>query len=202
VDLPRVEIGFAAGARAGDRLPAIGERTSAWGNGSLTAWLAPHVAFVASAGSYPVDFAQGFPGGRFVSLGLRFGPRTSHRDHTTEGAVALAALEALGATAARPSTITSETVLELRVGERVAGRRTIRVHAPRATVVEIMGDFTEWEPVRLAPAGGGWWTVALPIASGTHEMNVRAGTGRWIAPPGLAAVEDEFGGVVGLLVVP
>lgn len=200
-DLPRVEIGVMAGMRAGDRISAMGETARAWGSASVTGWLSSRAALVASAGSYPVDVVQGFPGGRFVSLGLRFGPRTSHRDHTSAGAPAYAVLEALDATAARPAVITSESVLELRVGDERAGRRTIRVHAPRATTVEITGDFTAWEPVRLVPAGGGWWMVALPIATGAHEMNVRAGGGRWLVPPGLTTTQDEFGGVVGVLVV-
>jgi hypothetical protein len=200
-DLPRAEIGVAAGARAGDRLPTIGGNTSAWGSVSAAGWITPTAALVASVGSYPVDLTQGFPGGRFVSLGVRFGPRTSHRERATAGASTMAALEALGATAARPAVVTPESVLELRVGEAVAGRRAVRVYAPRATTVEIIGDFTGWEPVRLAPTGGGWWTTTLAIEAGTHEMNVRASGSRWIVPPGLVAIDDEFGGVVGVLVV-
>src|SRR5258705_6176197 len=76
-ELPRVEIGVTAGARAGDRLPTIGGNARAWGSVSVTGWLAPAVAVVASGGSYPVDFTQGFPGGRVMSVGVRFGPPTS-----------------------------------------------------------------------------------------------------------------------------
>ena len=198
-DLPLAEIGLAGGARAGDRLPTIGGSARGWGRVSVTGWIAPNAAVVASIGSYPVDFTQGFPGGRFVSVGVRFGSRTSHRDQAANGAATLAPL---GAVVARPAVLTPESVLELRVGEPVSGRSTIRVLAPRATMVEIMGDFTGWEPVRLAAAGGGWWTIATAIDSGTHEMNVRASGSAWMVPPGLTSMDDEFGGVVGVLVVP
>ncbi len=201
-DLARAEIGAAAGARAGDRLPTVGGAAIAWGSVSVAGWLAPTTAVVASIGTYPVDFTQGFPGGRFVSLGLRFGPRSSHRDARGAGSSPLAALGRLETAEARPAVITRESVLELRVAEAAGGRRTIRLSAPQATSVEIIGDFTSWEPVRLSPAGDGWWTISLPIDPGTHEMNVRASGGRWSVPPGLMSIDDEFGGVVGVLVVP
>jgi hypothetical protein len=60
--------------------------------------------------------------------------------------------------------------------------------------VEIMGDFTSWQPVRLARQGDGWWTASLPIPRGTHQMNVRVDGGAWGVPPGLTTVKDEFGG--------
>ncbi|HUQ46101.1 MAG TPA: glycogen-binding domain-containing protein [Gemmatimonadaceae bacterium] len=198
-DLPGAEIGLAGGARAGDRLPTIRGSARSWGSLSVAGWIASSTALVASAGSYPVDFTQGFPGGRFVSLGVRFGPRTSHRDATTDVATTLATLRA---PTNRPLVVTAESVLELRVDDAGAGRRTFRVLAPRATTVEIMGDFTSWAPVPLAQVAGGWWTIALPVSSGTHEMNLRASGAGWVVPPGLTAIDDEFGGAVGVLVVP
>jgi hypothetical protein len=198
-DLVRAELGLAGGVRTGDRLPLFGGNSRGWGSVSITGWLAPTAAVVASAGSYPVDFAQGFPGGRFVSVGVRFGPRTSHRDRATDAAGTLAAL---GSAASATAVATPESVLEVRVGDAAGGGRMIRVRAPRATTVELIGDFTRWEPVRLRPAGGGWWIVTLPIESGTHQMNVRANDRAWMVPPGLTSLDDEFGGVVGVLVVP
>ena len=199
-DLPRAEVGLAGGTRAGDRLPTIGGNARTWGSVSVTGWIATSAALVASVGTYPVDFTQGFPGGRFVAVGVRFGARTSHRDGTL--AVIAPSPGAIAAGAAQSDLLTDESVLELRVGDAAAGRRAIRVHAPLATMVEIMGDFTNWEPVRFAADGNGWWSVALPISSGVHEMNVRASGGPWVVPPGLTSVEDEFGGVVGVVVVP
>jgi hypothetical protein len=41
----------------------------------------------------------------------------------------------------------------------------------------------------------------LPIAPGRYQTNARVDGGPWVAPPGLVAVHDEFGGVFGVLVV-
>ncbi len=78
---------------------------------------------------------------------------------------------------------------------------TLRVNAPDARSVEINGDFTNWIPAQLAPAGGGWWSSTFPIKSGKYQMNIRVNGGQWIVPPGLLSMVDEFGGTVGLLVI-
>lgn len=202
LDLPRADIGFAGGARAGDRLPSLGGGASTWGSASLTGWISPTAALVASIGSYPVDFTQGFPGGRYVSIGMRFGPRSARREANSQLLSAAPTVTSRGAMEASSGEVTPETVLEVRVSGAAGGRVTLRVLAPRATTVDVMGDFTDWSPVRLVNAGGGWWTIALPIGVGTHELNVRASGAAWMVPPGLPSVTDEFGGAVGVLVVP
>jgi hypothetical protein len=53
----------------------------------------------------------------------------------------------------------------------------------------------------MQPASGGWWAVTLPINAGKYQMNLRLDGGRWLVPPGLLSMRDEFGGAVGLLVV-
>ncbi|MEO7713805.1 MAG: glycogen-binding domain-containing protein [Gemmatimonadaceae bacterium] len=201
-DLPRADIGLMGGARAGDRLPSFGGGARTWSSASATGWIAPSAAIVASIGTYPVDFTQGFPGGRYVSLGLRFGARTAHRDRGSQVVGSASSGPSTAATTIPPAEVTLASVLELRVGDPSGGRVTLRVLSPRANSVEIMGDFTDWSPVRLASAGGGWWTVTLPMRSGTHELNVRASGAAWTVPPGLPSVSDEFGGAVGVLVVP
>jgi 1,4-alpha-glucan branching enzyme len=89
---------------------------------------------------------------------------------------------------------------ELRTGAR--DERTIRLRAPSARRVEIVGDFTRWQAVSLSPAGDGWWTVTLPIAAGTYQANIRVDGGAWLVPPGATALADEDGGIVGVLVLP
>jgi 1,4-alpha-glucan branching enzyme len=78
---------------------------------------------------------------------------------------------------------------------------TLKVSAPRARILEITGDFTNWLPVQLRPSGGGWWSTALPISPGKYQMNLRIDGGAWTVPPGLLSMLDEFGGTVGLLVI-
>jgi hypothetical protein len=83
------------------------------------------------------------------------------------------------------------------------GRVTFLVNAPDAQSVEINGDFTQWTPLRLTQSVSepGRWTAVLPIAPGKYEMNIRIDGGKWMVPPGLLSLLDEFGGAVGLLVI-
>lgn len=179
----------AIGARAGASpiLGASGRR--AWGGASATFWLARHLALVAGAGSYPVDFAQGFPGGRYATFALRIAARRGRGADDAR---------------ARPPTPTApeRTVDAFEVRDAGAPARTIRVRADDASRVEIAGDFTDWRPVALARDADGWWTATLPIASGTHQVNLRLDGTAWVVPPGLVPMADEFAGSVGLLTVP
>lgn len=192
-ELPLADLGVAGGIRSGDRMPAIGGTASSWGSVSVTGWVAPNVAIVASAGAYPVDLTQGFPGGRFASIGVRFGPRPPRHGQTTVTASRAPDV------AARPEP--RDGMLDFAVATAADGRRTIRVRAPGASRVDLNADFTDWQPVALRRAGDGWWAVTLPIAPGTYQLNVRLDGGPWAVPPGLTTVKDEFGGTVGVLSV-
>jgi 1,4-alpha-glucan branching enzyme len=81
------------------------------------------------------------------------------------------------------------------------GVRQLRVRAPGARRVEVMGDFTDWEAVELSPAGE-LFERAIPITSGTHRLLLRIDGGEWIPAANTPGVDDDLGGRVGLLVVP
>jgi hypothetical protein len=181
LNLARADINASAGFRSGSRLPTLGGTAKSWGSASVTGWIASRIALVASAGTYPVDLTQGFPGGRFASLSIRFGSRrfTPSREPV---------LVPLPRNVFVLRTLSSAT-------------REIRIRNPRAGKVEIMGDFTDWTPVALQSEGSEWWSISLPITPGIHEMNVRFDGGEWTTPPGLQKKSDEFGGAVGVLVV-
>jgi 1,4-alpha-glucan branching enzyme len=87
------------------------------------------------------------------------------------------------------------------LADRNEGVVTFRIFAPSAQSVELTGDFTNWEPLAAVPAGEGWWTVARPLIIGKYQMNLRIDGGKWVVPPGLLGIVDEFGGNVGLLVI-
>ena len=190
-----IELGLTAGTRAGEVTAAVGGTTRAWGSVSVTNWLHSNVAIVASAGSYPVDFTQGYPGGRFATIALRFaasgGPKTGEQGSAT---TRVSRELMMGLEQARASGVT-----ELAVGSTEGNRRTIRVRVREAQRVELAGDFTAWRPVLLNRDEDGWWSTTLSIEPGTYQMNVRVNGGAWIAPPGLTTVADEFGAVVGVL---
>ncbi len=180
-----------ASARSGWRPLERGDDRRSWGSVGTSVWFTRWAAIVASAGTYPVDPVQGYPGGRFGSVGLRFGtrapaattntPASVRRHH--EHLVRRAGLDAFS------------------VEQLAGGRLRIVARAVDATRMEIMGSFTGWRPVPLTRGTAGEWSVTLPVTPGTHELNVRVNGGRWLVPPGLAFTTDEYGVAAGRLVV-
>jgi 1,4-alpha-glucan branching enzyme len=81
-------------------------------------------------------------------------------------------------------------------------QHTLQVHAPEAERVELMADFTDWQPISLARASGGRWQVRLMLTPGVHRLNVRIDGGDWVVPAGARPEPGEFGGEVGVIVVP
>ena len=69
----------------------------------------------------------------------------------------------------------------------------IRVEAPAGTArVEVMGDFTFWEPVLMEREGSSW-AVRLQIQPGTHHFGFLA-DGEWFLPDDAPdAVSDDWG---------
>jgi hypothetical protein len=189
-----MDFGALLGFRLGDQLTTLSANVRSWANASAVFWVVPQIGIAVGGGNYPVDPTQGFPGGRFVSLSLRLaqGRRPGHHPNDQSGQESRSPDLAPNTTPAVTTFIASRGV-----GDTV----TLRVNAPDARVVEISGDFTNWVPVQLAPAGGGWWSSTIPIKSGKYQMNVRVNGGQWIVPPGLLSMVDEFGGTVGLLVI-
>ena len=187
----RVEVMALAGGRGGGRNPGVDSRTRSWGSLSVVAWVRPKIAVTASGGTYPVDPTQGFPGGRFLSAGVRFATSRQRVNVVPEPdppAVEEAVAGPAGVDGFRAARDSSGSVL-------------VRVTAPNARIIEISGDFTGWVPMKLEEAGDGSWTGRLELAPGKYEMNLRVDGGEWIVPPGLLPLKDEFGGSVGLLVL-
>lgn len=184
----RLELGAYGGVRAWFKPEGTGP--TAWGGATAAYWLNRRLAIVAGGGSYPDDFAQGFPGASYLSLTVRIATR---RPPTPSGVEApeYRLLQPL----ARP------LVPAFQVTTIHDTTRLVRLRAPGAGSVEIMGDFTDWEPVLLQKSGHDEWKVAIPIPSGTHRINLRVDQGSWGVPPGMPVLDDDFGGVVGVLVV-
>jgi hypothetical protein len=81
------------------------------------------------------------------------------------------------------------------------GRYRIVLRVPSARTVEISGDFTAWTPLSLHESSANVWETSVALTAGTHRINVRVDGDAWSVPPGLAAVNDEFSGRVGIFVV-
>lgn len=185
----RADVLGAAGWRTG--VAGYDESPDPWASVNATAWVLQTVGITAGIGSYPSDPGQDLPAARYVTLGVRVAPRSSRR-----------ATRVLSADVLRASPPTEQPALIVVQGP--AGGRTIRFRAASAAQrVEIMGDFTDWTPVRMDPTRSpGEWAISLPISSGVHQVNVRLDGGEWTVPAGLTPVKDEFGGSVGILLVP
>jgi hypothetical protein len=186
------EFGFTGGWRAGSVGPEIGGTSRIWGSLSAIAWLSSRVGIVASAGTYPVDFTQGYPGGRFATLSLRFASPGIRRS-----VEAVSTREAARERTDAAGPIATDFVVH---AEKLP-HHSIRIDARGAQTVEISGDFTQWRPKNLIRKSDGTWGVSLPIVPGTHQVNIRIDGGAWVAPPGLLTSTDEFGGIVGILVI-
>jgi hypothetical protein len=165
----------------GTRVSSSYGQRSTWGHAQASWALGEQFALVAAGGSRASEPAIGRLGGNYFSLGVRLAsaPWIAHALHP-------------GARSTASS-----------FGVRAEGQtRIIYVHAPAARTIELMADFTDWQPVSMRHASNDEWQLAMPIAPGSHRVNIRVDGGDWSAPPGAGTVQDEFNGVVGLVVVP
>jgi hypothetical protein len=82
-----------------------------------------------------------------------------------------------------------------------AGRDTVQVVRfvfvdPRATSVELVGDFNEWSrgTTELGRSGApGVWAVSVPLSPGRHEYAFIINGSRWVADPLAVKSSDDFG---------
>jgi hypothetical protein len=67
---------------------------------------------------------------------------------------------------------------------------------PKASSVQLVGDFNEWTrgATNLKPSGApGVWTVSVPLHPGRHEYAFIVNGTRWIADPLATKSSDDFG---------
>jgi len=191
----RLDLGAQLGFRMGDQLETLGSSARSWASVSAVLSMTPHLALVAGAGTYPIDPTQGFPGGRFVSLSVRW---SNPRRGSTPGVNSQVPPDSLPPELVRN---VAPSVTGFNVQRIASDSINLRVRAPTASVVEVSGDFTNWVPLQLARAEEGWWSERLALKRGNYQMNIRVNGGQWTVPPGLLSMVDEFGGSVGLLVI-
>jgi hypothetical protein len=172
--LSRYELGLSLARRLG----SAAVRRTGW-QLSATWWVAPSVGLVGSTGHSLPQFGFTVPGARYGTVGLRLA--LGARSPTERGS------------AAEWKSITGPTVV-------VTDRRLTIQSAP-ARRAEVMGDFTDWKAEQLIPLGGGRWTHRGALSPGVHHLNVRFDGAAWVVPSGAVAIDDGFGGRVGLVVV-
>ncbi|WP_148306473.1 glycogen-binding domain-containing protein [Gemmatirosa kalamazoonensis] len=187
---PRAEVTATAGYRQG----AVSTGVSRWAEIGGTYWLMSHLALIGGAGVFPTELWRGLPGGRYASAAVRI---ATHAPRASDPARVAELTQPYELGRLRPSASAAQfTVLT-----EPNGTRTLRLRAPGATAVELIGDFTDWLPTPLVSSGNGTFTLNVFLSPGIHRVNVRLDGGPWVAPPGISKVRDAYGGEVGLLVV-
>ena len=160
--------------------------TSGWASGSATLWMTPRMAIVLSTGRALADVTRAVPSVRYLSFALRFG-----QQHASSPIILPAHRQDLD----------HETgYLDVRGVDD--STRVITIRADSASTVELMADFTDWEPVALTRVPNGRWSLTRPVAAGVHHVAIRIDGGPWLPPPNLTKAPDDFGGQIGLLAVP
>jgi len=149
---------------------------TSWGGGSVTVWFTSQAALVFGGGTYASDLLQALPKGRYLSAAIRL---SRGRPTVWAGPSAGRALYA-----------------------RDRGQADLRFGVPGASRVDLVGDWTGWQPVPMQRAPDGRWFLRVSLAPGVHRFNLVVDGDRWIVPEGVAAVDDGFGGKISLLVVP
>lgn len=182
---PWAQLDLALGVRGGSRLPSMPGSGRVWGGVTVTAPMSSRASAVIAAGTYPLDFTQGFPAGKYLSVSLRL----SGQDRA--------------ATMRRNApTPASEVASGFTMQRSSSGEAVMSITAPSADSVEITGDFTQWEPRQMIRTGGNRFVITLPVTPGTYQMNVRVNGGAWVVPQGLAVIRDELGNNVGIVIIP
>ncbi len=178
---------------AGARVASRGGGAGVYGDASAALRLTGALDLVVAAGTYPSDPVRGSIPGRYATLGLRFTSRAPPR---------LSVIRQMDFPASDSGDAPGRLANASVAVEQLDGLAVLTVQVRGARRVEVMGDFTDWQPVPLAAAGTGRYRYALSLPAGLHRFNLRLDGGPWGVPRGATQVEDEFGGSVGILVVP
>ena len=179
----------------GARIWSSGGGRGVFGEGSAAVTISPEAAFVLSAGRYPTDVVSGSIAGRYVTAALRVGTIRIHRP----------AARVISIDAPVPPAPSGSNGTETRLTIQTRPDDVLlTVYAPHAGLVEISGDFTDWQPVQLSrnTADHESWVGTFRISSGIHRINVRRDGGPWLVPGGTRRSPDDYDGEVGIFIVP
>lgn len=176
-----IEITASGGRRFGTSFDVTPE-SKQWASAQVAVWLSSQLAAVAGGGTEPAQPTRGLPARKYGSLGVMLAYWPIPR-----GAVPVVT----------PASLVN--AFELRSAGSDMQRITARIGS--VETVEVMGDFNEWVPAPMIRRGRDQWELLVPMSSGVHQINMRIDGGKWIAPPGMPKMKDDFNGEVGIVVI-
>jgi len=178
----------------GTRFASRGGGEGGYGDLSATYQLIPRLGVVVAGGRYPSDPVRGSIPGSFFTVGFR----VTAPGVAEERPVAVVWGVGAAALGGRPTPAGGAVLVVVQLDSLLV----LTIRAPGAHRIELMGDFTDWQPVPLATAGDGRFQYGVHLAPGVYRFDVRLDGGPWIVPAGAESAPDEFGGRAGTLVVP
>jgi hypothetical protein len=181
-NLDRIEFAGELGTRVGPTADVASD-SKQWASGTFTMWLAPRAAFVVGGGTQPSNPARGIPARTFGTIGMMFASAWPTKSSVPVSEMNLARVAFFEA---KPS---------------AEGMQKIVVRVARVESVDVMGDFSDWNPLTMVRRGRDLWELTVPLSPGRHQINIRTDGGKWVAPPGLPKMNDMFSGEVGVLIV-
>lgn len=88
-------------------------------------------------------------------------------------------------------------------GQRVSSTKgdgcVLRLHAPGAQRVLVIGDFNGWNGTPMRLSGDGWWELTLSLSPGAYQYAYIVDGETMTPPEAGVTVDDGFGGRNGLL---
>lgn len=180
--LGMLEVQGQAGYRFGSSYDVTAD-SRRWSAASAILWLTNRVAAVVGGGRIPANPARGLPARNYANFGLMLA-----RAPLPRSSVPVASRALIRAFETKPA--------------QQSGMQRITVRVGSVESVDIMGDFSDWQPLRLVRRGRDLWELSVPLAPGVHQVNIRVDRGTWIVPPNLPTTRDGFGGETGILVIP
>lgn len=166
-----------------------------YGEAVATLTVSRPLAITLGLGRYPTDPIRGSVSGRYATVGVRL---TGFSPQPVPRTVPVGPYPPVPVMLAGSNGHLAAASIDV---ELAAGGPVLVVRAPGAALVEVMGDFTDWQPVALKRVGE-LWRLETHLAPGLRRLNVRVDGGPWSVPAGATLEHDEFGAVVGTIVVP
>jgi len=153
---------------------------------------------IVQTGEQMADVVRGVPQARYSGVTMRWSPRRARALRSALRASADTRTSPGVSVVLVPDIKSDEVLLQRTEG---SGTLTVTISAPAHAVVDLAMSYDDWQPIRMARRGD-VFVHQLALPSGAHRISIRMNGGTWRAPRGLAQVHDDFGGKMGVVIIP